>query len=68
VGGAKLGMSQESECKTEVFTVEDIHKYLKVSKVTVRQLIRDRKIKGFKAGREWRVNRSDLMEYTRSKR
>ncbi len=45
-----------------VMDVGDVAEYLRVSRVTVRQMLRDGRLKGFKAGREWRIARSSVEE------
>ncbi len=47
--------------ETEVMTVEDVAKYLKLSKITVYKLLKQGKIPGFKIGSSWRVNKEDLL-------
>ncbi len=46
----------------EVMTVEDIAKYLKLSKITVYKLLKEGKIQGFKIGASWRVNKNELLK------
>ena len=48
---------------TEWITVEDIAYELKVSEGTVRGWIRDRKLKGAKFGRDYRIRREDYEKF-----
>jgi len=48
---------------TEWLTVEYIAKELKVSEGTVRGWIRDRKLKGAKFGRDYRIRREDYDKF-----
>ena len=48
---------------TEWITVEDIANELKVSEGTVRWWIRDRKLKGAKFGRDYRIRREDYEKF-----
>jgi excisionase family DNA binding protein len=45
---------------SEIFTVQEIADYLKVSRWTVWRWCNAGKLLAFKAGRSWRVRRSDL--------
>ena len=47
----------------EMFTIEEVAKHLKLSIRTVRDYVREKKIKGVKVGKEWRVPDSDLQAY-----
>lgn len=48
---------------TEWLTVEYIAKELKVSEGTVRGWIRDKKLKGAKFGRDYRIRREDYDKF-----
>ncbi len=50
---------------TEVLTVEEAATYLKVSTSLVRRLVRAGTIGGFRVGREWRIEKGELMRYMR---
>lgn len=39
---------------------------MRVSRQTVYNMIKDRRIKAYKVGREWRFFRSNIMEYLES--
>lgn len=47
----------------EFFTVEELAKLLKVSVRFILQLITDKKIRAYKVGRSWRIEKSDLDVY-----
>lgn len=47
----------------QVLTVEEIAHRLKVSEATVYNLLRQRKIPGFRVGRAWRVEEADLADF-----
>ena len=51
------------EQKEELLSAQEVADYLRLSVVTARTLLRQGAIKGFKAGREWRVSQSNLQEY-----
>ena len=46
-------------------TIVDAARYLRVSTETVRRKLRDHSIRGKRVGRNWRIMRSALDEYTR---
>lgn len=48
---------------SDVLTVEEVAKELRVSPQTVRKLIDDGELKAFKVGFQWRIRRRDLEEY-----
>lgn len=46
-----------------VMTLEDAATFLKVSETTVYQLVRSGELKARKVGREWRILKSQLVEF-----
>jgi excisionase family DNA binding protein len=46
-----------------VMTLEDAAAFLKVSETTVYQLVRSGELKARKVGREWRILKSQLVEF-----
>lgn len=51
--------------KDEVFTIEDLAIYLKLSKSTVYKLLAEGKIPGQKVGRHWRFSKFAIDEWLR---
>ena len=51
---------------SDILTLKEAAEYLRVSRQTVYNMIKDRRIKAYKVGREWRFFRSDIMEYLES--
>ena len=47
----------------DVLSVDDVMKYLDVSRNTVYSLLKSRKIKGKRIGRTWKISRARLIEY-----
>lgn len=45
-----------------VLTVEDVARLLKVKPITVREMLRDQRIRGFKVGKAWRTTEAMLSE------
>jgi len=45
-----------------VLTVEEVAKLLKVKPITVREMLRDQRIRGFKVGKAWRTTEAMLAE------
>ena len=50
----------------DILNVEQAAAFLKTSKPTFYRWLHDGKLKGFKAGREWRFYRSDLLSFLES--
>jgi excisionase family DNA binding protein len=47
----------------KIYSVKELTDYLKLSEKTVLQLLKADKLKGFKAGREWRVTQTELNKF-----
>ena len=52
----------------EVYNLEQLQKILKLSERTILRLLKDGKLTGFKAGREWRFQESDIEAYIQAQR
>ena len=50
------------------YTTEEVAKMLKVHIITVRRWLEAGKLRGHKAGRQWRIKKQDLEEYLKSNR
>lgn len=50
----------------KIYTVEEVADLLKLKPETVRVMLRDNEINGFKAGKAWRVTEDDLKKYIQS--
>lgn len=48
--------------KEKVLTVEDISEFLKLKPLTIRQMFRTGKLRGFKIGKSWRTTESLFVE------
>ena len=53
---------------TAFLNLEQVAKILGVSKRTVLRLLEKKEIKGFKVGRAWRFEHSDIEEYVEQQR
>jgi PTS system nitrogen regulatory IIA component len=51
--------------ENEVLTLEEVAKYLRLSKKTVYKMARAGEIPAFKAGNHWRVKRPELEAWIR---
>jgi excisionase family DNA binding protein len=49
----------------EVLTADEVASYLRVSKTTICRWCKDGKLRAFRIGRGWRVQRSDLEDHIR---
>lgn len=53
--------------KDEVFTIEELATYLKLSKSTVYKLVGEDKIPGQKVGRHWRFHKETIDKWLSTK-
>ncbi len=51
----------------DVLTAEEVAKHLRIHPYTVRRLVRDGKLPGFKVGGQWRFNRTEMDAFMNSK-
>jgi len=51
-----------------LLNVKEVQAILRISERTVFRLIKDGKLRGFRAGREWRFSQSDLDDYIDAQR
>jgi excisionase family DNA binding protein len=58
----------KSHMIAETYTIEQLQKILKLSDRTIFRLLKDGKITGFKIGREWRFQESDINAYIQAQR
>ncbi|WP_292593945.1 helix-turn-helix domain-containing protein [Mesotoga sp. UBA5847] len=49
--------------KDEVITIPEVAEHLKVTRQTIRKLLKDGKIKAFKIGRSTRILRSEIERF-----
>ena len=49
--------------QTEFYTVPEVKKILKVSTQTVLKYIKNRELKGFRMGNQWRVSKAGLEAF-----
>ena len=59
---------KEKNVLDEVYTLEQLQKILKLSERTILRLLKEGKLTGFKAGREWRFQESDINAYIQAQR
>ena len=52
--------------KMKIYTIEEVADLLTLKPTTVRAMLRDNEINGFKAGKAWRVTEDDLKRYIQS--
>lgn len=53
--------------KSEILTVVETCRYLKITPRTLYRYLRNRQIPAFKLGKEWRFVRSDLEQWIRDR-
>jgi excisionase family DNA binding protein len=53
---------------TEIYTLEQLQQILKLSDRTIFRLLKEGKLSGFKVGREWRFQESDINAYIQAQR
>ena len=49
----------------EIFTLDEVAKYLKVGKRTIYRMVAEKKIPAFKVGGAWRFTRADIDQWIR---
>ncbi len=52
----------------KILDIKEVQQMLDLSERTVFRLIKSGKLKGFKAGREWRFEESDIDDYIREQK
>jgi len=52
----------------ELLTLKQVREILHLSERTVFRLLKDKELKGFKAGREWRFEQKDIDDYIERQR
>ena len=58
---SKSSTSANEEEMSDMMTIAEVAKYLKLHELTVRRLAREGELPAFKVGRQWRVKR-ELLE------
>lgn len=61
-------MDNHSKESSEILTVSEVAKYLKISEVTTYKLVQKGVIPSFKIGRSWRVKYEDLLAFIEKKK
>ena len=56
-------MSEINQDELATYSVYEVAELLKRSPLTIRRYIKDKKIRSFKCGNEWRVTRSALQDF-----
>ena len=52
----------------QTFTVQEVAKHLKVTKITIYRLLKKGEIVGYKVGDSWRIDEKDLKAYIRKQK
>jgi len=52
----------------ELLTLEEVAKYLKISKYTLYKMLEKRKIPAFKVANQWRFKKSDIDKWLEKQR
>jgi excisionase family DNA binding protein len=60
-------LSYQKRHQMETFTVEELAKYLKLHEYTIRRLARSSKIPSFKAGGQWRFDKTEIEQWRKRK-
>ena len=59
-------LTNEGGNNMKIYTIEEVADLLTLKPTTVRAMLRDNEINGFKAGKAWRVTEDDLKKYIQS--
>jgi excisionase family DNA binding protein len=49
----------------EILTVKQLADFLQVTELTIRRALNDGRLKGFKIGRDWRIEKENVLEWLR---
>ena len=60
-----VGTRSRPSVETEVLTLEEVARYLRLSKKTIYKMARRGELPAFKAGNHWRLTRPELEEWIR---
>lgn len=58
-----INLTSKGGCDMKIYTVEEVADLLTLKPETVRVMLRDNELNGFKAGKAWRVTEDDLKKY-----
>lgn len=47
----------------EIMTIQELSEFLKISVITIRRAIDSDKLKAFKVGKVWRIEREEVIEW-----
>lgn len=50
----------------DILTVKQLAEFIQVSELTIRRAINSEKLKAFKVGREWRIEKEAVIEWLES--
>jgi len=59
---------KRNEVLAVTFTVQEVAKRLKGSKITIYRLLKKGEIAGYKVGKVWRIDEKDLKAYIRKQK
>jgi excisionase family DNA binding protein len=57
----------ENENLPAVLTVKDVAQFLRISEQTVKRALKAGLLRGFKAGRDWRIYKTELLRWANLK-
>jgi excisionase family DNA binding protein len=63
MGGVKLGLDN----LPDIITVKQLAEFLQVSEITIKRAIKGGDLAAFKAGRDWRIEKEEVMKWLRQK-
>lgn len=49
--------------ENDILTVEETSEFLKISTKTLYKIIKEKKLKATKIGKNWRITRFDILDY-----
>ena len=61
-----ISMYENEDGLYPILTVEEAREYLNIGRNTILKLLHHGALKGFKVGRQWRIRREDLIEFTKT--
>lgn len=47
----------------EIVTVKQLAEFLQVSEITIKRALKSNELKGFKIGRDWRIEKENIIKW-----
>lgn len=51
----------------DIVTVKQLAEFLQISEITIKRALKSNNLKGFKVGRDWRIEKESVIEWVKQK-